>query len=890
MTMASASINGRMIEIERSETILKAAKRLSIDIPTLCYSERIHPEGGCRMCLVTCEGSPRPVAACHTSLAAGMTINTHTPELENLRMEILKLYLSENGHNSLPGDESRTKFSLLLASYGIIRAWPGKQAKDLDTSNPYLRFNANNCITCRLCLNTCEQIQGQFVYGVAGRGAATRLLLGVTNQFADSPCVACGACVDVCPTGAITDCDRQDQRQADKKMQTICGYCGVGCRIEVEALAGTVLRINPVEDAIVNQGHLCLKGRYAHSYHHSNERLTQPLKRVDNKFETIPWNEALDLAAQKLIEIAKKYGPSGLGALSSSRSTNEAAYLLQKLFRCLLHTNNIDCCARVCHSSTALGLQLMTGAGAASASYIDIEKASCIVLAGANPTAGHPVVGARIKQAVLRGARLILIDPRSIELVDYADLHCQLLPGTNVALFNGIAKVLIEEELIDTCYLHNRVEGLEELRSFVKELKLEEISAITSVDQDQIVATARLIGSSGSVLFIHGLGLSELTQGTGSVMAFCNLGMLTGSIGLPGAGMLPLRGQNNVQGNADMGGMPNLVTGYQSLAEPKTRQRLEHIWGCAPPIKPGLTIPEMIDAAAKGDVHALWIQGEDIVQSEPNETHVRESLAKLDFLIVQELFFSETCQYADLIFPACAALEQEGTFTNGERRIQHVHPAVPAPGEARPDWLVIRDVGIRMGANWQHNSPSDIMDEIAQVAPDYFGGISYSRLQPDGLQWPCPTLDHPGTGTLHESKFMRGKGKVACVEYSQSPEHGIEGYPFLLITGRLLEHYNVGTMTRRTPNQLMVSEDVLNIHPEDAGKHNITDGQRVKITSRWGSTTVTACSSRRIAPGTLFLSFHFPETHANRVTGPHHDPQSNCPQYKAIAVRVEALN
>jgi len=893
-----AIINGIEIKVEHGKTILDAARSLNIDIPTLCYGDKIHPEGGCRMCLVACDGRQRPLAACHTALEGGMTIKTHTQEVEDLRKEILKLYLapqgcipgSGQGKAAWSGDGSTTKFSSLLNSYGLGETWPGGQIEVIDKSNPYLRFIANKCITCRLCLNTCEQIQGQFVYGVAGRGAATKLLLGLSNQFADSGCVTCGACVDVCPTGAISDCDREDQRQADTKTQTVCGYCGVGCRLEVEALAGEVLRIKPVDDAIVNQGHLCIKGRYAHSYQHSKERLTQPLRRIGDKFEPITWEEALDLAAKKLLENLNIHGPSGLGALSSSRSTNEAAYLLQKLCRCLIHTNNVDCCARVCHSSTALGLQMLTGAGAASASFVDIEKASCIVLAGANPTAAHPIVGARIKQAVLAGAKLVVIDPRRIELADYADLQCQLLPGTNVALFNGIAKVLIAENLIDTDYLQDRVEGFEELKDFLQELSLEEIATITEVDSNQILATARLIGSWGPVLFISGLGLSELTQGTASVMAFCNLGMLTGSIGLPGAGMLPLRGQNNVQGNADMGGMPNLVTGYQQLADPQLRQRLEQIWGSAPPIEPGLTIPEMIDAAAKGDIHALWIQGEDIVQSEPNETHVRAALAKLDFLIVQELFFSETCQYAHLIFPACAALEQEGTFTNGERRIQHVQPAVAAPGQARPDWLVIRDVALSMGAEWKHDSPSAIMDEIAQVAPDYFGGINYSRLQPDGLQWPCPTLVHPGTATLHKDKFMRGKGKLACIDYISSPEHDIEGYPFLLVTGRLLEHYNVGTMTRRTPNKLIYGEDLLDIHPADADKQHIADGQMVKLTSRWGSTTVRARSSRRIAPGTLFLTFHFPETHANRVTGPHLDHQSKCPQYKAIAVCLEALS
>ena len=885
MNSQQANINGQIVDIQDGETILQAAQRLGIEIPTLCYDEKLNPEGGCRMCLVESNHKRRPVAACHTPIQAGMEIQTHTPKLEALRRDILSLYLDDE-QPVFQGNGKESKFTGLLQDYQLQAIPPPNPAK-VDNSHPYLSFNPNTCITCRLCLNACEQIQGQFVYGIANRGPQSRLLFGAGASFADSPCVTCGACVDLCPTGAISDRDRLDPTPADSVTETVCGYCGVGCRLEVESARGKVLRINPVEDAEVNRGHLCVKGRYAHEYHHSSDRLTQPLKRVGEEFQPISWDEALDLIAEKLLTIKADYGANALGAFSSSRSTNEAAYLLQKLFRSIIKTNNVDCCARVCHSSTALGLRTVTGAGAASASYVDIEQAKCIVIAGANPTEAHPIVGARIKQAVLNGTPLVVIDPRRIELAEYADIHLQLLPGTNVPLFNAIAKVLIKEDLCDRDYLNERVEGFEEFRTFVQSLSLDEIANITTVATDRIRQAARLIGSHGSTLFVHGLGLSELTQGTASVMTLCNLGMLTGSIGREGAGMLPLRGQNNVQGNADMGGMPNLITGYQPLNNPELRQRLEQLWGGVPPEEPGLTSQEMINAAARGKIHALWCQGEDMVQSDPNETLVREALSNLDFLVVQDLFLCETARYAHVILPAAGALEQEGTFTNGERRIQHIRPAVTAPGAARPDWEAICDVAMNMGANWNYQDPGAVMDEIARVAPHFFGGVSYNRLQGDGLQWPCPAVEHPGTVTVHADHFIRGKGQLVALDYLPSPEHGVAGYPFLLITGRLLEHYNVGTMTRRTPNQVLVAEDVLEIHPADANRENISDGEQVNLESRWGSTQVKAKKSRRIAPGTLFLSFHYPETHTNRITGPHLDPQSKCPQYKAVAVRLQ---
>ena len=887
----TATIDGRQIEIQAGETILHATTRLGIEVPTLCHVDGLDSGGGCRMCLVRCEGAKRPVAACHTALEAGMNIETSDAGLESLRRTILGMYQESGGQTGFDiAQAGGGRFRDLLERYGL-NGNAGTAPRDVDASHHFLRFNPHACITCRLCLEACEQVQGQFVYGVSQRGPGTRMIYGPSGNFRDSPCVACGACVDVCPTGAVTDRDRLDEkRPASTRTQSVCGYCGVGCRVEIEAADGQVLRVNGVAGARVNRGHLCVKGRYAHAWHHSPERLTTPLLRDGDGFREASWDEAIAFIARRLGEIKSESGADALGAFTSSRSTNEACYLLQKLFRTEIGTNNVDCCARVCHSSTALALQLVTGTGAASASYADIERAGCIVVAGANPTEAHPVVGARIKQAALRGVPMVVIDPRRIELAEHADLHLQLLPGTNVALFNGLAKVLLEEGLVDPAYLALRTEGLGELRSNLTELRLDGVAAVTGVAVDTIRAAARLIGKAGPALFVHGLGLSELMQGTASVMTLCNLGMLTGSIGLPGAGMLPLRGQNNVQGSADMGSMPTHFTGYQPVGDPEVREHVRRIWGKLPPGEPGLTSTLMLRAAAEGQVRGLWLMGEDVVQSDPHESEVLKALERLDLVIVQDLFFCETAKYAHVVLPSAGCLEQEGTFTNGERRIQHVRPAVPAPGSARPDWQAVLEVANRLGAGWTCQSPAEVMDEIARVAPGLFGGVGYARLGADGLQWPCPAPGHPGTATVHAGGFLRGKGKLVSIDYEPSPEHGVAGFPYLLVTGRLLEHYNVGTMTRRSGLEEMVPADLLEIHPDDARREAIGDSSMVRLESRWGAIEVQVRHSPRVAPGTLFLSFHFPETHTNRLTGPTLDPQSKCPQYKATAVRITPRN
>lgn len=886
-----ATIDGRRIESRSPRTILDVAADAGIEIPTLCHSRGLPAEGGCRMCLVEIDGAPRPVAACHTPIADGMIIRTATPALTSLRRGLLELTCSHHNSDALRAPMKGSGLDALLNRYDVHAHETAESrgaaiANTIDDSHPYLRFDRSRCITCRQCLNVCDLVQGQFVYSIEGRGGQARLIFGLSERFVDGPCVACGACVDCCPTGAISDRDRIPHAPASRVVDSTCAYCGVGCRMRIESNGETVLRISGIADAAVNRGHLCVKGRYAHAYHRSPDRLTMPLLRDGDHFRPIGWPEALAWLAKRITELRDRYGPDSLGALTSARSTNESAYLLQKLFRTAIGTNNVDCCARVCHASTAVALNRMTGTSAGTASFDDIERARCTVLAGTNATEAHPVIGARIKQAALRGIPLIVIDPRRIELADYARLHLPVRPGTNVPLFNAIAKLLIDERLSDTEYLAERCEGFDELVALLRSHSLDDLAKPTGASIDQIQAAARLIGELRPVLFVHGIGLSELTQGTAAVMTLINLGMLTGSIGRPGAGMLPLRGQNNVQGNVDMGATPSRVTGDLRLDDPAVRDRLTAIWGKAPPSKPGRKLPEMLDAAATGELHGLWVQGFDLVQSNPYESRTLESLKRLELLVVQDIFFCELAHHAHLVLPAAAALEQHGTFTNAERRIQLVRPAVSPPGQARAEWEIIRDAAAALGERWNYASSADVMDEIARVAPDMFGGVSHERLAGDGLQWPCPTTDHPGTATVHANGFVRGRGRLMAIEYVPSPEQTDVNFPYLLITGRRLEHFNVGTMTRRTPNQELVADDVLDIHPDDARVEEIADSAPVDIESRWGRTRVTARHSTSVMPGSLFLSFHHPQTHANRLTSPHVDPQSKCPEYKITAVRI----
>ncbi|MFI5217486.1 MAG: formate dehydrogenase subunit alpha [Candidatus Limnocylindria bacterium] len=881
----SARIDGRSVEVHAGESILAAARRAGSQIPTLCWSAGLAPEGGCRICLVEEDG--RLLGACHTRIEDGMQIVTASPRLHALRRGLLELQLAQRPAGAFRADPAGSEFERLLHAHGLA---PGPATAPLpppDASHPFLRFDRSRCIVCRRCLHACDEIQGQFVYGVEGRGGDARLVFGASERFSESGCVACGACVDRCPTGALADVDRAAIDTQERRIRSTCGYCGVGCQVEIRVDGERVLAIDGAQDASVNHGHLCLKGRYAHGWRGSPDRLTRPLLRTGDRFEAVSWQEAVGFAAGRLRELRERHGPQALGLLTSSRSTNEAAYLLQKLFRAVLGSNNVDCCARVCHSSTADALRLATGAGAASACYDDIEAAQRIVVAGANPTEAHPVVGTRLKQAALRGAALLVIDPRRIELADFATLHLAPRPGTNVPLFQAIARRLRDTGRLDRGYLSARCEDPEAYLRSLDAVSIESAALATGVPRAQIERAADLLAE-GPALFVSGLGLSELTQGVASVLGLVNLALLTGSIGRRGAGMLPLRGQNNVQGNADLGAMPDFATGYQPLGDPGLRARLLREWGSAPPATPGLTLPEMLAAARAGRLRGLWIQGEDVAQSDPHQSAVLEALESLELLIVQEIFPTETSRRAHLVLPSAGWLEQDGSFTNAERRIQRVRAAARPPGEARPDQEAALDVAAALGAAWGRPTPAQVMDEIARVAPHLFGGISHARLEGDGLQWPCPSPDHPGTKGLHVETFMRGRARLLPIEFAPSPEHDVPGFPYTLVTGRVLEHYNVGTMTRRTANLALVGEDFLVIHPDDAAREGLHEHQRVAIESRWGATACRLRADPRVAPGTLFLSFHFPETHANRLTGPQTDPVSHCPEYKVTAVRIRA--
>ncbi len=877
-----ASIDGRAVAVAGDESVLAAARRLGFELPALCHLDGMRPEAGCRLCVVELAGTTQPVAACHTALRAGMEVRTDSPSLRELRRGLLALWIEERAP-ALRADPAGSELERWMHRLGV----PGRGAASTpDRSHPLLQFDAERCVLCRRCVHVCADVQGAFVWNVIGRGREAHLEFGA-ERFADSACVACGACVEACPSAAISDRDRAEAPAPEQRTRSTCGYCGVGCQVEIGVAAGRVVRIDGARAAAVNRGHLCAKGRYAHAWQRSSERLDRPLLRRGERFEPVSWDNALGFAAERLDAIHRAHGPDALGVLTSSRSTNEAAYLLQKLFRVRFGTNHVDCCARVCHASTAQALRAVTGAGAASACYDDIEQARAIVVAGANPTEAHPVLGARIAQRVRAGARLFVIDPRRIELADLAQHHLALRPGTNVALFDALAKLLIEEDRYDKAYVAERCEGFETLASHLHATSLDDAVRITGVSLAALRAFALDLASHGPALFVTGLGLSELTQGVASVKALCNLALLTGAVGREGAGLLPLRGQNNVQGNADMGASPDLLTGYQPVADPAVRAHFARHWGVPPPSRRGDTLPEMLDAAAAGRLRALWVQGEDLAQSDPNQTHVLAALERLELLVVQELFMTETARRAHVVLPAAGVLEQSGSFTNAERRVQRVRPAVPPPGEARPDWEVIQAAAQRLGLDWRYPDPAAVLAEIARVAPPSFGGLALERLDGDGLQWPCPDAAHPGTRRLHTQGFLRGRAQLSVVPFTASPEASVPGFPLTLVTGRVRDQYNVGTMTRRTPLSALAPCDWLELAPADAAALGIRDGARVRVVSRWGAIDAPARSSDRVAPGTCFLSFHHPETHTNRLTGPQRDPESHCPEYKLTAVRVE---
>jgi formate dehydrogenase major subunit len=885
--MVDVTINGTSCRLASGHTILHALQFAGIEVPALCHDERLKPAASCRLCLVQVLGEARPVTACSTVIADGMVISTDTPELEAERHTLLTLLARHAPRDAVERFPDKP-LHRWLAAFGIEPVGEAVDRGRIDSSHPYLHVDMARCILCYRCVRICDELQGQFVWHALGRGASTHIVPGTAASLRSSACVGCGACADTCPSGAIEDRFRIERGAPEAWTRTVCPYCGTGCELELGARDGMPVAARPAPDAPVSRGHLCVKGRYAFDFVNAGDRITHPMIREHGAWRQVSWDEAIAFTAARIRQILERDGPQAMAVLGSARATNEENYIAQKFARVVLGTNNVDCCARVCHTPTAAAMKLMLGVGAATGSYDDIEAARTILVFGANPTENHPILGARIKQAARRGAQLIVVDPRRIELAEYAALHLALRPGGNVPLLNAMTHVIIAERLYDREFVTQRVAEFEEFRAFIGKWTPEQASPLCGVSAGQIREAARHFAGGGPGLIVHGLGVTEHVQGTEGVMALVNLALLTGNLGRAGAGIIPLRGQNNVQGASHMGCDPGVLTG--SVALESGRASFESLWGTTLPTITGLNLLQMMDAAESGTLKGLWAMGYDLLLTNANASATQRALARLELLVVQDLFLNETArEYGTVFLPAAASFEKDGTFMNAERRVQRVRRALAPPGEARADWEALCAVAHALGQGelFNHDSAETIWDEIRAVWPAA-AGMTYARLNSGGLQWPCPDDSHPGTPRLHTQAFAHGQcATLRRIDYHASPELTDQEFPFLLITGRNLYQFNAGTMTRRTPNLALRPSDTLDIAPEDAARLGLRDDERVRVRSRYGAVELPVRVAPGMKTGELFATFHSTEVFLNRLTGPHRDRFVQTPEYKRTAVRLE---
>ncbi|WP_117882687.1 formate dehydrogenase subunit alpha [Aureibaculum luteum] len=901
-----AYINNIAHPITHGETILDFVRRIEDRnaIPTMCQDDRLENFGSCRVCSVEVarqkDGITKTMASCHTPVANGQYIYHNTDKMKRLRKNIVELVLTDYPSDKIfaPDDKIPTEFQKTIAQIGIptIRYPKGDNHLDIesDRAHPYIKSDLSQCINCYRCVRACEEIQGEMILNMSGRGFATNIIKGFDTTFDESACVSCGACVQTCPTEALTDTYETKTLIADKTVRTTCTYCGVGCQLDVSVINGKIRGIQAPETAEVNEGHTCLKGRFAFQFYDHPDRLREPMIKKNGKFEIVTWNEAYDFIATKLIQIKNKYSVDAIGGISSSRATNEENYLMQKMIRVALGTNNIDGCARVCHAPTAFGMQQAFGTGAATNSVEDLKDTDAIFLFGANPVKGHPVTGAKIKQAFMKGVTSIVVDPVKTKLADLATHFLQVRPGTNVAILNMIAHYIVTENLVNQDFIDTYTDKYNDFKDHVIDLDMDELSELTGVKKDVVKAAAIAYAKADRAMEFHGLGVTEHFQGSKTVMLLSNLAMMTGNVGRKGVGLNPLRGQNNVQGAADMGVQPHQGAGYLDVNDPKIQQYYAEKYGIAKmPEKEGLKIPDMLDAAIEGKIKALYIMGEDTIMTDPNSYHSIKAFENLELIVVQELFMTATSEMADVVLPASSYFEKNGTFTNGERRVQRVNKVIEPIGNTKPDGQIIIDMMHKLGYDQPTGltyNAAKIIEEIADVIP-FMKGLTWEGLGTNGLQWPIKE-DGTDTKMLHiDGAFKKGKGTFHHFDFEESPEiveHGAN-YPFILTTGRELEHYNSGTMTRRTDNQSILSKDYLEVNPKDAKIKGITDEDIVRIFSDRGSVNIPVKISKNVKKGILRTTFHQPEVFINIITGSVGDKETMTPEYKVVAVDFEKV-
>ncbi|MFN0002856.1 MAG: formate dehydrogenase subunit alpha [Pseudohongiellaceae bacterium] len=899
--LISLIIDGQSITVPKGTSIMRAAKMLGITVPKLCATDNLEPFGSCRLCIVEIEGRRGTPASCTTPVEAGLKVTTQNGKLAKLRKGVMELYISDHPLDCLTcsanGDCELQDMAGAVGLRDVRYGYKGDNHLDApkDTSNPYFQFEASKCIVCSRCVRACEEVQGTFALTIQGSGFRSKVSAGIDEGFLNSECVSCGACVQACPTATLSEKSVVELGTPEHSVETTCAYCGVGCTFRAEMKGDQVVRMVPAKSGKANDGHSCVKGRFSWGYATHKERIMKPMIRAktSDPWQEVSWDVAISHTAKRFMEIQEKHGRKSIGGITSSRTTNEEVYVVQKMIRTAFKNNNVDTCARVCHSPTGYGLSQTLGTSAGTQDFASVEATNLILLIGANPTDAHPVFASRMKKRIREGAEIIVCDPRRIELVETphvkASIHLPLLPGSNVALINALAYTIVEENLVAWDYVKERCDtaGFNDWLTFIKNPKNspEAVAHLLGGNADQVREAARRYATAKPASIYYGLGVTEHSQGSTMVMGMANLAMLTGNIGFNGAGVNPLRGQNNVQGSCDMGSFPHEFPGYRHVSQDATRDFFSKEWGVEQDAEPGYRIPNMFNAAIQGIYRGMYIQGEDIAQSDPDTKHVEKALENMEFIVVQDLFLNETAKFAHVFLPGTSFLEKDGTFTNAERRLGRVRP-VMAPKTGKHEWEIAIELSNAMGYPMHYNNSSEIMDEIAFMTPT-FKNLSFDRLDNEGsMQWPVTDAAPNGTPIMHIDSFVRGKGMFIVTEFVPTEERVTPKFPLILTTGRILSQYNVGAQTRRTENNIWHNEDLLEIHPEDAVERGIKDGELINLRSRKGETTMHVKISDRMQPGVVYTTFHMPGSGANVITTEYSDWATNCPEYKVTAVQV----